>query len=162
MVEADEARDVLQVLGRGAAPPADTLAKLFRLDLGPCSASCGTKGSKGTKDNPCCFHGLLPAEGGFRKKGLWQKEALLGQLGHDPSEDRRMVSSSPAFCKDTARYGDAACNSSLCHDRSKPIADSIQLCPPSHHMPVTPPPLSCCCRARLPLLACVTWATPAT
>jgi hypothetical protein len=102
VVEADEARDVLRVLGRGEAPPTDTLAKLFRLNLGPCSASCGIKGSKGAKDNPCCFHGLLPAEGGFRKKGLWQKEPVLGQLGHDPSEDRRMVSGRPAVRKDTA------------------------------------------------------------
>mgnify|MGYP001806742030 CR=1 FL=1 len=90
-LDAAEAREVLQLLDVGAAPPAETLQKVFRLNLGPCHASCG-KGSKGARDNPCCFHGLLPAEGGFRKKGLWQKEPVLGRLGHDPAEDRRMVS----------------------------------------------------------------------
>lgn len=90
-VDAAEAREVLQLLKVGAAPPAETLRKVLRLGQ-PCSASCGKAGSKGAKDNPCCFHGLLPAEGGFRKKGLWQKEPVVGQLGHDPADDKRMVS----------------------------------------------------------------------
>lgn len=91
VVEADEAREVLQLLRCGAQPPVDTLHKVFRLNLGPCSAACG-KGGKGTRDNPCCFHGLLPAENSFRKKGLWQKEPVVGQLGHDPADDKRLVS----------------------------------------------------------------------
>lgn len=39
-----------------------------------------------------CVCGLLPAENGFRKKGLWQKDAsLLASLGRDPAEDVRQV-----------------------------------------------------------------------
>jgi hypothetical protein len=89
-VEPDEAREVLQLLEAGAAPPLDTLAKVFRLNVA-CAASCGEKGSRGAKDTPCCVHGLVPAEGSFRKKGLWQKEPALGTLGHDPAEDRQEV-----------------------------------------------------------------------
>lgn len=89
-IDAVEAREVLQLLDCNAAPPAETLQKVFRLNMGPCSAACG-KGGKGSRDNPCCFHGLLPAENSYRKKGLWQKEPVLGQLGHDPAEDRQKV-----------------------------------------------------------------------
>jgi ubiquitin carboxyl-terminal hydrolase 48 len=96
-VDADEAREVLQTLECGAPPPPETLLKVFRLNMGPCSASCG-KGGKGSKDNPCCFHGLLPAEGSFRKKGLWQKEPVLGQLGFDPADDKRMVRHAAVLC----------------------------------------------------------------
>lgn len=97
-VDVEEAREVLRLLDDGAAPLTDTLHKVFRLNMGPCSASCGKQGSKGSKDNPCCFHGLTPAEGGFRKKGLWQKEPVLGQLGHDPADDRRTVRYAAVHC----------------------------------------------------------------
>lgn len=90
-VDANEAREVLQLLECGARPPLETLQKVFRLNMAPCSATCG-KGSKGARDNPRCFHGLLPPENSFRKKGLWQKEPVQGQLGFDPAQDKRPVS----------------------------------------------------------------------
>ena len=44
------------------------------------------------KENPNCFCQLLPAEGSFRKKGLWQKDQMyLNALGPDPAYQRREV-----------------------------------------------------------------------
>ncbi|CAN1240480.1 Ubiquitin carboxyl-terminal hydrolase 26 [Linum grandiflorum] len=43
-----------------------------------------------TKDNPNCFCGLIPAQNGSRKSGLWQKTSdMLEALGSDPSDDLR-------------------------------------------------------------------------
>ncbi|CAN1768243.1 Ubiquitin carboxyl-terminal hydrolase 26 [Linum perenne] len=43
-----------------------------------------------TKDNPNCFCGLIPAQNGSRKSGLWQKTTdMLEALGPDPSDDLR-------------------------------------------------------------------------
>jgi hypothetical protein len=114
-VDADEAREALQLLDAGAAPPVDTLHKVFRLNVGPCSATCGKQGSKGSKDNPCYFHGMLPAEGSFRKKGLWQKEPVLGQLGHDPADDKRMVSLPNASAAEALLGGAAVVRSDGMH-----------------------------------------------
>jgi hypothetical protein len=94
----------LQQLDRNEQLPHDTLLKVFRLGQTPCPPTCGTKGSKGSKDNPECFHGLMPAEGSFRKKGLWQKEPVLGQLGHDPADDKRQVSSTQHCSSTTAAH----------------------------------------------------------
>jgi hypothetical protein len=90
-LDANEARLALQLLDRNEQLPRETLLKVFKLGQTSCPPACGTKGSKGSKDNPECFHGLMPAEGSFRKKGLWQKEPVLGQLGHDPAGDKRQV-----------------------------------------------------------------------
>ena len=50
------------------------------------------KGCRCKKDNPFCLAGIIPAPGGHRKKGLWQKDsnALLVQ-GPNPSEQLREV-----------------------------------------------------------------------
>jgi ubiquitin carboxyl-terminal hydrolase 48 len=101
-LDANEARLALQQLDRNEQLPHDTLLKVFKLGQTPCPPACGTKGSKGSKDNPECFHGLMPAEGSFRKKGLWQKEPVLGQLGHDPADDKRQVSSTQHCSSTTA------------------------------------------------------------
>ena len=47
---------------------------------------------KGRKDNPNCLHGLVPAVGSVRRKGLWQKEPQgLMHLDADPAGLRRKV-----------------------------------------------------------------------
>ncbi|WIA08663.1 hypothetical protein OEZ85_008090 [Tetradesmus obliquus] len=94
-LDANEARLALQLLDLDQQLPRETLLKVFKLGQTPCPPACGTKG-KGSKDNPECFHGLMPAEGSFRKKGLWQKEPILGQLGHDPADDKRQAPDVPA------------------------------------------------------------------
>lgn len=57
-----------------------------------CDGDLYTSVCKGRRDNPNCLHGLVPALGGFRKKGLWQKntEELL-DLGTDPNTQRKEV-----------------------------------------------------------------------
>ena len=57
-----------------------------------CQPACpqGCKG--GRKDNPACICSLIPEEGHFKKSGLFQKTpAVLGELGIDPSTQRRSV-----------------------------------------------------------------------
>lgn len=50
------------------------------------------KACKCKKDSPYCLTGIIPTPGGFRKKGLWQKDAkaLLSQ-GPDPAQELREV-----------------------------------------------------------------------
>lgn len=50
------------------------------------------KSCKGRKDSPNCLCGLIPVPGGYRRKGLWQKEpeAIAG-LGMNPLDSRREV-----------------------------------------------------------------------
>ncbi|KAF6259485.1 hypothetical protein COO60DRAFT_1001184 [Scenedesmus sp. NREL 46B-D3] len=95
-LDANDARLVLQLLDRNEQLSLETLLRVFKLGQTSCPPACGTKGSKGSKDNPECFHGLMPAEGSFRKKGLWQKEPVLGQLGYDPADDERQGPDVPA------------------------------------------------------------------
>ena len=66
------------------------LLKLVEADQEPCPVD--DKTYKGRKDNPNCLLGLVPAPGGYRRKGLWQKEpeAIAG-LGYDPNDLRREV-----------------------------------------------------------------------
>lgn len=70
------------------------LLKLVGADQEPCPVH--NKACKGRKDNPNCLCGLVPAPGGFRRKGLWQKEpeAIAG-LGYDPNDLRREVMGMP-------------------------------------------------------------------
>jgi len=90
-VDAAEARCLLQQLDRQEQLSLDALQRLFKVSQLECPPSCHSKGSKGNKDNPNCVHGLVPAENSFRKKGLWQKETLINQLGRDPADDKRKV-----------------------------------------------------------------------
>lgn len=47
---------------------------------------------QGKSGNPSCLCNLLPAPGGFRRQGLWAKQAdVLGTLGRDPAETKRKV-----------------------------------------------------------------------
>ena len=63
------------------------IEQLVTSDVAPCYRAC-----KSNVRNPSCFCGLVPPEGGFRKKGLWQKDsAVLGSIGRDPKEDAREV-----------------------------------------------------------------------
>ena len=63
--------------------------------LGHVPAACTNlydKSCKSQRDNPDCFCGLLPQPEGFRKKGIWQREAqALAALGRDPAESCRKV-----------------------------------------------------------------------
>eukprot|EP00879_Flechtneria_rotunda_P021061 GHRR01022187.1.p1 GENE.GHRR01022187.1~~GHRR01022187.1.p1 ORF type:complete len:771 (+),score=324.72 GHRR01022187.1:120-2432(+) len=95
-LDASEARELINAINNGEQLPHDSLQKVFQLLQPPCPPNCGTKGSKGNKDNPQCFCALLPPEGSHRKKGLWQKEPVLGQLGRDPADDRRQTLETPA------------------------------------------------------------------
>lgn len=80
MVDIDHGRQVSEQL----------LSKVHSLHQA-CPPSCGAKGSKASKDNPQCFCYLVPPEGSYRKKGLWQKETVVGEMGRDPAEDKRKV-----------------------------------------------------------------------
>ena len=63
--------------------------------LGHVPAACTNlydKSCKSQRDNPDCFCGLLPQPEGFRKKGIWQREAqTLAALGRDPADSCRKV-----------------------------------------------------------------------
>ena len=55
--------------------------RLYRIDIPVCHGC-----RMNTKDSPNCFCGLIPAAGGFRKQGLWQKiPRALQALGPDPA-----------------------------------------------------------------------------
>ena len=91
-IDAQEAEEIILIISAEQQVPSDVLARILQLNQAPCPPSCGLKGHKGNKDNPRCVCALVPAAGSYRKKGLWQKEPPLGELGHDPSEQRRLVS----------------------------------------------------------------------
>ena len=58
---------------RGGSLPLAVVLDLVMGEVQLCPASCKGK----NKDNPNCLCGLIPAEGSWRKKGLWQKEETL-------------------------------------------------------------------------------------
>lgn len=63
------------------------ILQVLQAQQAPCEDGC-----KGRKDNPNCLCGLVPAEGGYRKKGLWQKQPKrLADLGADPAAMRHQV-----------------------------------------------------------------------
>lgn len=92
-----EAFDVKSEDVRGAA-----LAALGEEPLCPdIYAKCRCK-----KGNPLCLAGLVPGPAGFRRKGLWQKDAkALVEGGRDPGEDKRQVQCSPALCRQSPSAG---------------------------------------------------------
>ena len=66
------------------------LLKLVDAHQEPCQLH--NKTCKGRKDNPNCLCGLVPAPGGYRRKGLWQKEPeAIASLGCDPNGFTREV-----------------------------------------------------------------------
>ena len=63
------------------------ILQVLQAQQAPCEDGC-----KGRKDNPNCLCGLVPAEGGYRKKGLWQKQPKrLADLGADPAAMRHQA-----------------------------------------------------------------------
>ena len=85
-LDVNEALRFKQKLNIGQAPSQQELLHVLQADKA-CDSVC-----KGRKDNPNCLHGLVPAVGSVRRKGLWQKEPQgLMQLGIDPSGLRRQV-----------------------------------------------------------------------
>eukprot|EP00878_Enallax_costatus_P034741 GHUV01038570.1.p1 GENE.GHUV01038570.1~~GHUV01038570.1.p1 ORF type:complete len:164 (-),score=25.07 GHUV01038570.1:372-863(-) len=85
-----EAQTGMLDIDHGRQVSEELLLKAQRLHQS-CPPNCGSKGSKGSKDNPQCFCALIPPEGSYRKKGLWQKEIVVGEIGRDPAEDKRKV-----------------------------------------------------------------------
>jgi ubiquitin carboxyl-terminal hydrolase 48 len=68
-----------------------TLARLLCAAQPNCSADKPCRQNR--RDNPRCLCAMVPAEGGWKQKGLWQREsAALGGLGVDPRDNARQVS----------------------------------------------------------------------
>jgi len=89
-VEAQEAAELITLATANASSlPVDAKLRLARADAAPCDGGC--RGN--TKANPSCFCGWVPAEGGFKKQGLWRREqdSLLASLGTDPRPAAREV-----------------------------------------------------------------------
>ncbi|KAL3150109.1 hypothetical protein ABBQ38_013448 [Trebouxia sp. C0009 RCD-2024] len=89
-LDVNEALKFKQKLDNGQAPSRQELLHVLQADKA-CDSAC-----KGRKDNPNCLHGLVPAVGSVRRKGLWQKEPQgLMHLGVDPAGLRRQDSNLP-------------------------------------------------------------------
>ena len=85
-LDVNEALKLKQELNNGEALSQQELIRVLQADK-PCDSAC-----KGRKDNPNCLHGLVPAVGSVRRKGLWQKEPQgLMHLGADPAGLKRQV-----------------------------------------------------------------------
>ena len=86
VLDVNEALKLKQELNKGQAPSQQELLHVLQADK-TCDSVC-----KGKKDNTNCLHGLVPAVGSLRRKGLWQKEPQgLMHLGADPAALRRQV-----------------------------------------------------------------------
>ena len=101
------AADLQRRLASGNSLPEEEALQV----LGHVPAVCTNlydKSCKSQRDNPDCFCGLLPQPEGFRKKGIWQREAqAVAALGRDPAESCRKVSFCPWALLSRAT---AACN----------------------------------------------------
>lgn len=98
-LDVNEALKLKQELNNGGILSQQKILHVLQADKS-CDSVC-----KGRKDNPNCFHGLVPAVGSVRRKGLWQKEPQgLMHLGADPSALRRQVSVMPSC------HASAGCN----------------------------------------------------
>ncbi len=87
-LSAADARQLLQFVGSGHSLSDEQRLLLARLDHSPCAGQCG----RNDKSNASCFSGLVPAEGSFKKKGLWKKQPdCLGKLGGNPEDAKRQV-----------------------------------------------------------------------
>ena len=85
-LDVHEALQLKQTLQSGRHLTQQELLHVLQADKS-CDNAC-----KGKKDNPNCLHGLLPAVGSIRRKGLWQKEPQgLMHLGADPASLKRQV-----------------------------------------------------------------------
>ena len=89
--------DVAAALERAARGDADAvdddtaLALLCRAPGASSSSKRCARACKGNARKPDCVCGLVPPDGGHRKKGLWVKDerVLLEHLGADPAATRR-------------------------------------------------------------------------
>lgn len=153
--------DLLRIIENGGELPLEDRLRLLHCGQPACPPGC--KG--GRKDNPECLCGLIPEEGRFKKSGLFQKTpALLGELGIDPSAQRRPVSSLGTCASATFRLDTQPLHGLLC-------------CPPPQHGRHGITPITCTHRSawaahlllqhmsndrhQIGLWACATWATPA-
>jgi hypothetical protein len=85
--EADPA-ELLSLIKETGNLPVENRLQLLHCSPNSCPAGC--KG--GRKENTACLCCLIPEEGRFKKTGLFQKlPAALGELGIDPSTQRRPV-----------------------------------------------------------------------
>lgn len=84
----DDAGEYLRKIDDGVLTEQDLL-RLLQADTHSC---CVLPCRDNKRENPHCFCKLLPGPGGYRKKGLWRKEAeALSSLGEDPSDSKREV-----------------------------------------------------------------------
>jgi hypothetical protein len=66
-------------------------------DLGDLCQNIYSKTCKCKRDSASCLCGIIPGPGGYRKKGLWQRDsqALVVQ-GFNPADNAREVSPDPS------------------------------------------------------------------
>lgn len=112
-LEPDVAVRLHGALQTGQLDPAD-LARAFRADAPGCEPSDKPGAAcRGRRDNPNCLCGLVPAAGGFRRKGLWQKDPqAVTKLGIDPADSRREEVSCKHSMRSTLLYPGTLHNSS--------------------------------------------------
>lgn len=86
VLDVSAALELKQEIGSGKTLKQQEVLHVLHADKA-CENPC-----KGKKDNPNCLHGLLPAMGSVRRKGLWQKEPQgLMHLGANPAGLKRQV-----------------------------------------------------------------------
>lgn len=86
----DVLEEIRHKLERGPLSPQDALRVLGCAQ--PCPGGVYDRACKGRRDNPNCLHGLVPPEGSYRRKGLWQKDVgAMTSLGPDPNDLKREV-----------------------------------------------------------------------
>ena len=94
-----EASPAKEVLASFRSNDGSATLKLLKADQPACDALHKPCKSN-NKGNPNCLCDLIPREGGFRKKGVWQKDkTYLNALGPDPTENEREVSAVFARCE---------------------------------------------------------------
>ncbi|KAG1677224.1 hypothetical protein FOA52_013422 [Chlamydomonas sp. UWO 241] len=90
------ASELCQCIEAEGSLPACTVLELLHADAPPCAPPC-SKSQHSRRDNPSCFCNMVPQPGGFKKKGIWQKNAgLLAKLGGDPTGEARPDPATPA------------------------------------------------------------------
>ena len=84
--DAVAASDQVKKLENGSLDPVQKMG-IVKLDVTPCSNIC-----KINTRHPDCLCGLVPAQGSWRKKGLWRKDStLISSIGQDPALREREV-----------------------------------------------------------------------